>query len=136
NTTQLNEWDKSFARGRQFQDASQFADALAAYKEASQIDAEFAELPFRQAICELALGQTNAAVADFLLAHDLDTLRFRADSEINQSIRRVATVQGITLIDAEQECARYSSDGITGESLFYDHVHLNFTGDYLVAALF
>ena len=135
-TAQLNEWDKSFARGRQFQDASQFVDALAAYKEASQIDADYAELPFRQAVCDLALGQTNAAAADFLLARDLDTLRFRADSEINQTIRRVATGQGITLIDAEQECARHSSDGITGESLFYDHVHLIFTGNYLVAAQF
>ena len=136
NTNQLNEWDKNFARGRQFQDASQFADALAAYKEASQIDAEYAELPFRQAVCELALGQTNAAAADFLLARDLDTLRFRADSEINQTIRKTATVQGVTLIDAEQECNRNSSDGIPGDALFYDHVHLNFTGNYLVAALF
>lgn len=136
NTTQLNEWDKDFARGRQFQNTSQFADALAAYKEASQIDAEFAELPFRQAVCELALGLTNVAAADFLLARDLDTLRFRADSEINQTIRRVAAGQGITLVDAEQECARHSADGITGASLFYDHVHLSFTGNYLVAALF
>jgi hypothetical protein len=51
---QLDEWDKCFARGRSAQETSRFADALAAYNEASQIDAEFAELPFRRAVCELA----------------------------------------------------------------------------------
>ena len=133
---QLDEWDKCFGRGRDAQDARQFANALVAYKEAGQIDAEFAELPFRRAVCELALGQTNAAAADFLLARDLDTLRFRADSRINQTIHRIASTQGITLIDAEQECVRHSADGIPGEVLFCDHVHLDFPGNYLVASLF
>ena len=133
---QLDEWDKCFGRGRQVQDAGRFAEALGAYQEASQIDAEFAELPFRRAVCELALGQANGAPSDFRLARDLDTLRFRADSRLNQTIRRVAADQGMTLIDAEQECSRRSADGIPGEALFYDHVHLNCTGNYLVAALF
>jgi tetratricopeptide (TPR) repeat protein len=132
----LDEWDRCFERGRTAQEAGRFADAMAAYKEASRIDPEFAELPFRRAVCELAAGLTNAAASDFLLARDLDTLRFRADSRINQTIRRVAAAQGMTLIDAEQECARRSPDEIAGDTLFYDHVHLNFTGNYLVAALF
>lgn len=133
---QLNAWDKGLGRGRQAQDERRFPAALEAYKEAGQIDAEFAELAFRQAACELATTQTNAAGSDFLLARDLDTLRFRADSRINQTIRRVAAVQGVTLIDAEQEAAQRSADGIPGEALFYDHVHLNFTGNHLVADLF
>jgi tetratricopeptide (TPR) repeat protein len=133
---QLQEWDKCFGRGRQAQDAGQFAEALAAYREAGQIDAEFAELAFRRAVCELALDQTNTASPDFLLARDLDTLRFRADSPLNQTIRRVAAAQGVALIDAEQECVRRSADGIPGAAFFYDHVHLNSTGNYLLAALY
>ncbi|MGA2248094.1 MAG: tetratricopeptide repeat protein [Verrucomicrobiota bacterium] len=132
---ELDAWEKYFGRGRAAQEAGRFADALAAYNEAGQVDAEFAELPFRQAVCELALNQTNA-VSNFLLARDLDTLRFRADSRINQTIRRIAVARGATLIDAEQDCARHSPAGITGESLFYDHVHLNFAGNFLVAKLF
>ena len=132
---QLDQWDKCFGRGRLAQDERRFAEALAAYQEASQIDADFAELAFRQAVCELAAGQGNAAASHFLLARDLDTLRFRADSHLNQTIRRVAAEQGITLIDAEQEAARRSADGITDGALFYDHVHLNFTGNHLVAGL-
>ena len=101
---QLDEWDRSFERGRQAQDERRFAEALATYQQASQVDAEFAELIFRRAVCNLALGQTNAALSDFLLARDLDTLRFRADSRLNQIIRQVGPAHGITLIDAEQEC--------------------------------
>jgi tetratricopeptide (TPR) repeat protein len=136
NGTQLADWNQDFARGCTAQAAGRFADAVAAYSEAGQQDAEYAELPYRRAACELALGQTNAAAADFRLARDLDTLRFRADSQINQTIRQVAADQGAPLLDAEQACARQSPGGIPGESLFYDHVHLNFTGNYLVAALF
>ena len=131
---QLDEWNKCFARGRQAQDGRRFPEALAAYQEAGQIDAEFAELPFRQAGCELAVGQINAAASHFRLARDLDTLRFRADSRLNPIIRRVAAEQGVTLIDAEQEAGRHSADGITDKTLFYDHVHLNSTGNYLVAS--
>jgi tetratricopeptide (TPR) repeat protein len=133
---ELEEWDKALGRGQQAQDERRFADALAAYKETSQVDREYAELVFRQAACELAISQRNAAASDFLLARDLDTLRFRADSQLNQTIRRVAAAHGATLIDAEQEAARRSADGIPGEALFYDHVHLTFTGNYLVAGLF
>ena len=133
---QLDHWNQGFARGCTAQAAGRWADAVAAYSQAGQLDVEFAELPFRRAVCELALGQTNPAAADFLLARDLDTLRFRADSRINQTIRQVAADQGALLIDAEQACARQSPGSIPGESLFYDHVHLNFTGNYLVAALF
>ncbi len=133
---QLDDWNKKFQRGQQAQDAGQFTDALVAYEEAGQIDIQFAELPFRRAVCEQALGQTNAAAADYRLARDQDTLRFRADSVINRTIRQVAASQDIALIDAEQECARQSAEGIPGDMLFYDHVHLNFSGSYLVARMF
>ncbi len=133
---QLGEWDEIFQRGRQAQAAGRFAEALTNYEAASQIDARFAELFFRRAVCELALGRTNSAVADYRLARDEDTLRFRADSVINQTIRQIAAAQGITLIDAEEGCARQSADGLPGDALFYDHVHLNFSGNYLVARMF
>ncbi|SPE55718.1 conserved hypothetical protein [Verrucomicrobia bacterium] len=134
-TAQLAQWEKSFGQGQQAQDERRFADALAAYQEASQIDGAFAELIFRQALCELAV-QSNAAAGHFALARDLDTLRFRADSTLNDTIRKAATLRGITVVDAEGECASHSTGGIAGEELFYDHVHLDFGGNYLVASLF
>lgn len=133
---QLDEWNQGFRRGCAAQEAGRFAEALTAFNQVGQSDSTFAELPFRRALCELALGQTNAAAADYRLACDLDTLRFRADSGINETTRRVAADHSLALIDAELACTRHSPGAIPGESLFYDHVHLNFTGNYLVASLF
>ena len=60
---------------------------------------------------------------EFSLARDLDTLRFRADSRINQTIREA----GGRLVDTERVF------GVRGNDLFYEHVHLNFAGNYLLA---
>ncbi len=71
-------------------------------------------------------------------ARDADVLRFRADSTINTIVREVAAEQktaGVRLVNAEQSLAK--SDlcigGIPGEGLFYEHVHFNFDGNYLLA---
>jgi len=128
-------WEQDFARGRQAEHDGRPADALLAYAQAARIDPDYAELAFRRALCELAQGQAAAARADAQLACDLDTLRFRADSRLNDIIRQTAAAQGVRLIDAEQELARRASGGVPGRELFYDHVHLNFSGNYALAAL-
>ena len=43
---------------------------------------------------------------------------------------------GVILVDAAAALATNSPDGIPGEELFYEHVHLNFAGNYLLAKLF
>ena len=130
------EWEQDFARGRQAERDGRPADALRAYAQAAHLDPDYAELAFRRARCELAQGQAAAARANAQLACDLDTLRFRADSRLNDIIRQTAAAQGVRLIDAEQELARRASGGVPGRELFYDHVHLNFSGNYALAALF
>ncbi len=130
------QFDQCLARGRQAESDGRQTDALAAYAQAARIDPDYAELAFRRACCEMTQGLASAARADAQLACDLDTLRFRADSRLNEIIRQTAAAQGIELIDAEQELARRASGGVPGEELFYDHVHLNFSGSYALAALF
>jgi tetratricopeptide (TPR) repeat protein len=134
-TADLQKWEERFARGRQAESDHRYPEALAAYQEASQIDPDFAELIFRRAGCELLLGQTVQAKADFSLARDLDALRFRADSHINAIVRQAASTGKVPLVDAEQEFALHSTGGVPGDEQFYDHVHLNFSGNYNVATL-
>jgi len=74
----------------------------------------------------LASNQPEEARKHFLLARDRDELRFRADSRINQTIREVAASEQATLVDGDE--------GLPGEDLFYEHVHLNFDGNYRLAA--
>jgi len=132
---QTAEWDEKFQKGRHAEDAGDYAGALAAYREAARLDPDFAELAFRRAQCELALGDTNSAAADFSLARDLDVLRFRADSKLEELIRNTAR-PGVVLVDTERELAKEARDGIPGDDQFYDHVHPNFSGNYHIARFF
>lgn len=86
-----------------------------------------------------AAGRHKEALTLYGDAMEKDVLRFRADSAINSAIRKAghhAPGSIINLVDLERSVRDASPDGIPGESLFYDHVHLNFTGQYLAASNF
>jgi cytochrome c-type biogenesis protein CcmH/NrfG len=69
-------------------------------------------------------------------ARDLDTLRFRCDSRLNEVTRGLAAhreTERVRLADAERLLAGLSPGGVPGAEWFYDHVHLTFSGNYAVA---
>jgi len=132
------EWESLYARGVALESERQFAGAARQYAVAAEIDDTFADLHFRWARCLRARGEESGAKQHFIQARDLDALRFRADSRINESIRRVAGEEagrGIALVDAEQAFAQdpRTPHGLTGDELLYEHVHLNFAGNHLLA---
>ncbi len=134
--SQLAEWKNYFESGIQAQQATNWAKAEELFRAAARVDDTFAELRFRMGQCALALGQAEAARTQFTAARDLDALRFRGDSRINDSIREmVARTQdpGILLADAERAMAGASPDGMPGTESFYEHVHLTFEGNYALA---
>jgi len=92
-----------------------------------------AELAFHLARCALATGETNEAQVRFNFAREFDTLRFRADEWLNQIIRKTASASGCTLVDCEKIVSQRSASGIPGDESFYEHVHFNFEGTYVVA---
>lgn len=114
-------------------------------REAAEIDSGYAELYFLAGRALLALGRTGEAREAFASARDLDGQRFRADSRINDVIRGVAAAEGAALADAdayfrEQAGADLPGPGergvaLPGGLLFYEHVHLNFEGNYVLARL-
>jgi len=129
-------WEQLYQLGIKAQAAGQAQEAAAQFQAAAQIDDRFADLRFRQGECALALGQTQPAQRQFQAARDLDTLRFRCDSKLNDLIRQSASHrerEHILLADAERVFAEQSPDGLPGENLFYEHVHLNFEGNYILA---
>ena len=63
-------------------------------------------------------------------------LRFRCDSRLNDLIRQTVSQysdQRVVLADAEHAFAEQGPDGLSGVDLFYEHVHLTFDGNYLLA---
>jgi tetratricopeptide (TPR) repeat protein len=132
----LSQWDNFYKIGIRSQEAGRLADAINSFRQAVKVDDTYAEAHFRWGQCSMALGQDAEASRQFALACDQDTLRFRVDSRINEIIRRVASnreQQGVQLVDSEAAMALQSPHGLTGEEFLYEHVHLNFEGNYLVA---
>lgn len=116
--------------------AGDFAESVAALRDALEIDNRSAEVHFRLARSLLALQDAEQAKRHFLEARDRDTLRFRADSGINTAIHRFFEGNEdphLHLADVVRAADEFSSQGIPGKELFYEHVHFTFTGNYLVA---
>jgi tetratricopeptide (TPR) repeat protein len=129
-------WEQFVTAGIAAERAGQLEEAAAQFHQAAVLDDRFAELRFRQARVALALDETAEAQRHFQAARNLDTLRFRCDSELNESIRRLVAgreAEGVLLADAERTFARQSREGLPGANYFYEHVHLNFEGNYLLA---
>jgi tetratricopeptide (TPR) repeat protein len=138
-TNQLSAWNELFEEGITNETAGFYGDALVWYGKAAEIDPQFAELQFRMGDCNLALTNSVQALPDFQLARDYDALDFRADSRINSAIRDEAArhgSDGVHLVEADKILAQNSPDGIPGLNFFYEHVHLNFAGNYLLALNF
>jgi tetratricopeptide (TPR) repeat protein len=112
--------------------------ALRRFEGAARIDSGFAQLQFEMGRCLLGAGRLPEARESLVRARDLDAGRYRADSVINRIIRGAAEgreSEGIHLADAERSLAdgEFSGDGLPGDELFYDHVHLTFEGSYALA---
>jgi len=130
----LRPWFALVEQGAAQENAGSYAEALTLYREAASIDGDYAELEFRIARCLRALGDDSAARKHFLRARDLDTLRFRADTRINEIDRSVAlSSPGVDLVDTDAIFANDSLYGMTGKDLVYEHVHLTPRGNYLLA---
>ena len=131
----LQSWSSLVKEGAALESVGAYADALKLYNSAAQIDDQFAELQFRIARCQWDLGDYATAKDHYIRARNLDTLRFRADSRINEIIQSVAASSGpnVQLLDAQSLFAAQSHNGVTGSELLYDHVHLTPLGNYILA---
>lgn len=131
---ELQTWAALVQQGTDAENARQYAEALQAYLRATNIDGQYAELEFRVAQTLWMLGDYTGAREHFVHARDLDTLRFRVDSRINEIHRKVASSRSeVELVDAEALFARESPNGIIGSELVYEHVHMTPLGNYLLA---
>lgn len=131
---QLSQWSLLVQRGNERESARSFSEALELYRSAAKIDNEYAEVEFRIARCLKNLGDVKAAKEHFQRARDLDTLRFRADTRINDINRFVpAAYSGVALVDTESLFSNASREGIVGSDLVYEHVHMTPLGSYIFA---
>lgn len=109
----------------------------ALFEQAARQFPDSADLQFRLADCLLGLGEFGSAEEHFQAAVDLDTLPFRADSRINGLIKNAATRfsgPNLVLCDAAAVLGAYTDTHIPGQESFYEHVHLNTDGNFLLGS--
>jgi len=146
-TRQAEQWDRLYREGAMFEIKGDISQAISCYRQAADLDGHYAELHFRLARCLLRAGDRDAARRHFSLARDWDALQLRADGRLNDIVRAVAgklsgpELKGQSAVarvrfvetDAALAASERCLDGIPGREFFYEHVHLNFDGDYEVA---
>jgi tetratricopeptide (TPR) repeat protein len=104
------------------------SEAAPLLEKAASLEPQNARICFWLGRALLAQGEFQAARAAFSKARDLDRHRFRADSLINDVIRRVAqryAPRGVVLVDADRLLAE---NGLTSRKQFIEHVHFTFEG--------
>jgi tetratricopeptide (TPR) repeat protein len=135
---QERKWNEYYRGAIELEADARYADAADKYLQAVQIDANYAELHYRLARCYIQLNKYEKARDSYIKARDTDTLRFRTDTQINRIIRESVLSKendGVYLVDVERsfEEDEKTSHKIPGEELFYEHVHMNFFGNFLLA---
>lgn len=117
------------------------AEAVAALERAAAIDPGHAAGRWLLGRALLAAGRRDAAAEHLSAARDLDALRFRADSRVDQAIRRVArerAADGVVLVDGAARVAGVAAGQppLAGHEVLWEHVHLNTEGNHRLARAF
>ncbi len=101
-----------------------------------RFESESADAAYELANDILESGHKEDALKLFYRAKDLDALRFRAPSDINKVIYRLAKEFGYPTINADSTFNSLSEDGIVGNNLMTDHLHPTLEGYQIVGKLF
>lgn len=81
-------------------------------------------------------GDYAQARQAYIMAKDLDQLRFRATEEVNQIIREEAAGAGAILVDTQGSLREQANEKIIGSDLMLEHLHPNLEGYFVVADAF
>jgi tetratricopeptide (TPR) repeat protein len=122
-------------QGTQEQMQGNVLDAAAHLELATSIDGGFADLHFRFGQSLQSLTNFPGAADQFKQARDLDALPFRVTSKLNDiTLQTGQQLAGpnLALLDAAGFLASNSPTHVSGQEVFYEHVHCNFDGNYIL----
>lgn len=107
--------------------------AIERFKQSLSIDSVPAIVHYQLGKCYEKLNMFIEAEKQYLLAIDLDGLRFRAPSEFNTIIKQLGNENNIPVADVRREFKQNSKNGFIGSELLVDHVHPNIKGYFILA---
>jgi tetratricopeptide (TPR) repeat protein len=83
-----------------------------------------------------AAGDYAKAKENYVLARDYDCIRFRASSDINTIVRKMADKYQTFFVPTLDLFLKNSPNGIVGNNLLTEHLHPNIPGQFLLAESF
>ena len=134
---ELDAWRALTSEGSRSFDNENWNDAVASFLEALEIDPGYADTHFMMATTYEHLGEFDKARTHYERALDLDALRFRADTRINEIVHEVATrfdKETFSFVDSAAAFAESSKPFQPGWNLLLEHVHYGFAGNHVLAA--
>lgn len=133
----LEQWSESTRQGAQSADQGDWDAAIAHFQAALALDPDYADTHFRLATALENAGQLQQARTHYQRALDLDALRFRTDTKMNQIVHQVATSVGndaFSFVDSAAAFEQASQPFQPGWNLLLEHVHYDFAGTNVIAA--
>ncbi|HWY31537.1 MAG TPA: tetratricopeptide repeat protein, partial [Candidatus Acidoferrum sp.] len=128
--------DTNYQAGLMAEQSGDFSQAAADFARAATFDAHLADMQYQWGTALLKFTNAPAAAVHFQQACDDDALPFRATSQINAIIRDLGgrlAGPNLDFLDAAGVLQTHTPTGICGQESFYEHVHLNFDGNYRLA---
>ena len=135
-SSKQSEWQSLREKGAQLMEQKLWREAGDLFEKACKLSPHFAEIYFQLGQCYLGMSNSSLALSNFSKARDLDALPFRTDSRLNIIVKEVAQKYGDSktlFFDTEEYLNQKSPNQILGKELLYEHVHLNFEGNYQLA---
>ena len=96
----------------------------------------YADIHFYLGQYYLNKGEFYLAKLHFEQAREHDLLRFRAPQQQNQTIKQLANLSGVYLIDAQQALENAAPQGLIGQELMIEHLHPTVKGYAVLANSF
>ncbi len=128
---------KNYTEGKTAFDKGDWGAAYRSFRTAEGIDSMYAQCNYYLGRLTLRQGDPGQAKAWFSRAEELDALRFRAPSPMNNIIPRLAAqYKSIHLVDARAAFEARSEYGIIGDELLLEHIHPNIYGYALLSDAF
>ncbi len=109
------------------------SEAVGKLERARSLDSSYAEVHFLLGKAYEKLRRFDEARESFMRARDMDAKPTRAESAINDSIRRLAFERNIILADIEKRFEKITPNGLIGFNLIQDYVHPNEEGHRRIA---
>ncbi len=112
------------------------ATLVGAFEQAAKADTASAFRAFVLGRARLAAGDSSGARDALRRARDLDALRFRAPTDANAVLRRVAARHGATVVESEARLETVAPAGSIGYETMLEHLHPTLDGYALIADAF